>query len=180
MNLIVDIIGIVALIFASIAVLFKEKKSLLLFFMFYNVLVLVTYILLGQLSGSLLLGLFTIRSMIYYIYALKDIKPNVYLLITINILGIALYLISWDNIYSIILLVNFMMTTYSTWQNNVLVLKSVNIVSCLLIILYDFLIGAYMIIISEVVLLLTTIVGIIRTYNNSKKEGEQKNDKENI
>ena len=146
-------------------------QKILLFLIIYNVLVIISYFLLEKYLESILVGIATLRSIIYYIFSKKGLKPNIYILLFFEFLIITVSIVIWQNWFDIFMLTSVIVTTYSSWQDNVAVIKISAMVTSVLFILFDVFSMAYVYIISEVLYGLTALISLIKTNNNkSKKE----------
>ena len=169
MELASQIIGIVAIVISVMSMLFKSKTNILLFTIIYNILTLTSYLLLGKYLGSILVGILTLKSIIYYLFALKKAKPNIYVLIVLEIAILTTSIFLWQSWPDIFILISSLINTYTTWQDNVKIIKISAIISAVLLILYDAFIGAYVYIISETLYGGAAIFSIVMMFVKNKK-----------
>lgn len=162
MKLACDIIAYIALAFTVIGLFSKNKDRCMLFISIYNLLILLTYILMGLISGSVMVIIASCRSITFYIFSKKNIKPNLYVFLGFEIVSIVALALSWESALSIILLVNLVLTTFTSWQNNMTILRIGMAISGVLLIVYDICVGAYTLIISESIFLLSALLSIIK------------------
>lgn len=168
-NILVYILGIIAFCVAVFSMLFKEKSKIILCLTIYNILMLITYLLLGRYLGCVLIGIETIRSITYFIYSLKKLKPNIFVYIFFNIVGIGASVLFWASWVDIFVLINLIINTYSTWQTNVTIIKLGIIICTIFYITYDLIVGAYIYIISELAFGVSAVFSLIK---NKKIESE--------
>lgn len=161
MYLITQILGIVAFIIAVFSMLFQNKAKILFFIAIYNIIILTSYLLLGQYLGCILIGIETVRSIVYFVFTLKNIKPNLYIYILFNILIVFSSIIFWVSWVDVFMLISLLINTYTTWQTNVKIIKIGTIVSTVFYILYNIFVGAYFNIISEVAFGLTSFYSLL-------------------
>lgn len=176
MQIVVDILGIISLIITSLSMFFKKKAYIMLFAFFYNILILVSYLLLGRYLGCILVGVAILRALTFFLFALKNIKPNIYVYIVFNILAISLSIIFWNVWYDIFMLIALIISTYANWQENVKVLKIGALICMVFYILYNVFAGAYSYIASEVIYGLSALISLILTYKEEKKTKIEIND----
>lgn len=175
MLLISNILGIVAIVISGLSMVFKKKATIMLFSMIYNILTLTSYLLLGKYLGSILVGVLTLKSLVYYLFALKKLKPNTFVLILFEVSILCLSIVLWDTWVDIFMLTNSIINTYFTWQDNVIYLKISVVVCACLLILYDVLVGAYVYVLSEVIYGGTALVSLIIMIKQRKKTEEIEN-----
>lgn len=165
-KMIAQYISLLATVFIVLGILSKKKSGIMLWFSLYNVVILITYFMLGRYTGSILVFVTLFKSILFYILAKKDIEPKLWILLIFEILYIVIPIILWDNVTDIILIVNLLLVTYLCWQSNLKLLRFGYIISTFLLVTYDILVGAYIVIIAEVVFLISTIISIVRDYHS--------------
>ena len=181
MEIVAQILGIVALVIAVSSMVFKSKPVIMLCLTIYNVLTLVSYLLLGQYLGCILVGVATLRSFTYFIFALKNIKQNIFVYITFNVLAITFSILFWNAWFDVFMLINLIITTYTTWQSDVRIIKWGTLICTVFFVLYDIFAGAYVYIISELAFGVTAGYSLLFGHRNknidkieNKIEGELK------
>jgi hypothetical protein len=175
MDIIINAIGLVALVATVLGILFKGKEKVMLFFSIYFILMLSTYFLRKAYGSSLLVLVGLARSLTYYFYSKKQLKPNVYIMLLFEIIFIISVITTWSDISNLIVLLNFMVITYTAWQDNMTLFR----ISCAVIspfmIFYNYYVGAYMLIISESLYFLAVLVSIYKNdivyYKKQKATG---------
>lgn len=121
-----------------------------------------TYALLGRWLALALVVLATIRTIIYYIYARSNLKPNIYVMVAFEVLFVIVSILMWNNYLDLLMLINLCMLTYTTWQDNMKVLRIGYCVSAILLIVYNLLVHAYVGSISEIIMLIFSIIAIYK------------------
>lgn len=170
MEIVAQILGIVAIVISIMSMVFNDKKIIMLFSTIYNVLTIITYLLLGKYLGMILVGVLTLKSLTYFIYASKSKKPNIIVLFVFEILILSLSIILWQDWFDIFILLNSVINTYFTWQDNVLLLKIGIVVCSIFLILYDIFAGAYVYVISEFLYGLTSLITLLMLRGKRKNE----------
>ena len=173
MEIIVQILGIVAIGVSVLSMVFKKKATIMLFCMVYNILTLVSYLLLSKYLGCILVGVLTLKSLVYYIFALKKIKPNLFVLIAFEVSILTISIIFWNSWVDLFMIANSLINTYFSWQDNVVYLKASVVVCACLLVLYDIFVGAYTYIISEVLYGGTALISLILMLKKNKKLEEK-------
>lgn len=177
LSVIAQYISLAATVFIVLGILGKQKSTIMLWFSLYNVVILATYFMLGRYTGSILVFVTLIKSILFYILARKNIRPQIWILVLFELSYIVIPIFLWESATDIILIVNLLLVTYLCWQSNIKLLKFGYILSTILLITYDIIVGAYTAIIAEVVFLISTCISICQLYHpraNKKKEGVTK------
>ena len=175
MELISNLIGIIGIAFLVISMIFKKKTWILVFTTLYNVILAISYILLGHYIGCILLGISTIRGIVYFLYAYKNKKVPIFFLIFFEIAYIVTCIFLWEKWYDAFVLVNSIFVTYTTWQDDMIVYKISAVISMFLWIAYDICTGAYIYIISEVLFGMTALISVIVLIKKGEKNEHKNN-----
>jgi len=165
-----QILGIIAIIISVLSMLFNAKKYVILFGIIYNVLTLISYLLLGKYLGCILLVILTLKNIVYYIYSLKKLKPNLFILICFEIVILVVSIILWQSWVDIFILINSLINTYTSWQDNVKLLKIGVVICTIFLVLYDVFIGAYVYVISELLYGGTALFSLIFSKKLNKEK----------
>lgn len=167
MNIIAQVISICALIFFALSVQMKEKKKLLLFQLVANLLYGISYILLDVKIAFYMNLISCLRCIILY-FSKKD-KPSV--MFFLLILGLILYagIYNYEDLLSLIPIVITIIYTVSTWQNNMKVIRYGFISAGVVWIFYNFIVGAYASIISNLFEIISGIIALNRNKNKERK-----------
>lgn len=172
MEWIVQGLGIIALIICIISFFFKKKEHFLVCILIYNAIVAVQYILQGYHTEWIICILAIVKDIVFFIYTKRNIKPNIFILLAFEILFVVASIITWENWFSIFILLSTMLGMYGSWQNNMLFLRLSYLVgSVLLIINYAFT-GLYSTILAEVVTFVSGLVSIY-VYHIKKNKNNQ-------
>ena len=161
MENIAHVLGIIAIVVSVLSMVFKNKSTIMLYFVIYNILVLTSYLLLGKFLGCILVGVLTLKSITYYVFSIKKIKPNIFALIFFEIAIVTISIILWSFWVDVFIILNSIIATYFSWQDNVKLLKVSAIFCAVLLILYDIFVGAYAFIISEVLYGMAALFSLI-------------------
>lgn len=175
LNIIAQYISLAATVFIVLGILGKQKATIMLWFSLYNVVILATYFMLGRYTGSILVFVTLLKSILFYILARKNIRPQIWILVLFEISYIVIPIFLWESATDIILIANLLLVTYLCWQSNIKLLKFGYILSSILLITYDILVGAYTTIIAEVVFLISTCISIYQLYHPKADKNKEEN-----
>lgn len=175
LNIIAQYISLAATVFIVLGILGKQKSTIMLWFSLYNVVILATYFMLGRYTGSILIFVTLIKSILFYILARKNIRPQIWILVLFEISYIVIPIFLWESATDIILIANLLLVTYLCWQSNIKLLKFGYILSSILLITYDIIVGAYTTIIAEVVFLISTCISIYQLYHPKADKNKEEN-----
>ena len=127
-----------------------------------NAFMIAIYILSGSLLGGLLVAGALIRTIVYFIYNKSNKRPEPIVMIMFEIYYVVISIILWNNVFDLLMLINLVVVTYTSWQKDVRVLRFGYIFSSLLLIPYDILLGAYTTAVSEVIMLGSVVYSLIK------------------
>lgn len=166
MNYIAQILGFIALIFIILSYQNTKKEKFLLIQIFANVFFGLQYLTLKAFSAFCSSCISLIRTLIFFKYEKQDKKTPTFILViiltAISIFGILTY----EGIYSLIPIIIALGYSYGTWQSNLKLTYTIGIITSILWIYYNFLVGAYVSIIGSVFELLASITGLIKINKN--------------
>ncbi len=159
---IAQIVSIVTVLASVVGVLQKEKYKSMIWFTVVNLAMIATYILLGRTLGAILVVGATVRTFVYFLYA-KFNKPVPALIFAFFEVYFAIVsIIMFKDYVDLFMIANLALVTYTTWQDNMRVFRVGYILSSVFLITYDVLSGAYVSIISEVIMLVSTAISIYK------------------
>lgn len=173
MNLMVQIIGIFVIIICAISFFFKKKKDFLLCLISYNILVCVQYILQNCVTELIVTIVSIFVSALFYFYDIKDKKPNIIIIIILELLYLTIGIFTFQNWYSIFVIISSMIGLFAQWQNNMLILRLSYVICSILLIVNYVLTGLYTTIIAEGISFISALISIFKFYvfkDNNKKE----------
>lgn len=129
-----QIFGIIALILLIISFQINKKDTLLKYQIFSSLFFSVQYLCLNAISGCLMNLMSLVRNIIYKKY--KNAIPVIYLLSII--LGMMiLSIFSYNGLISLLPTIAVILYSIALWQKNLTITRLVEIVSCLLFIVYN-------------------------------------------
>ena len=157
-----QIVSIITILSTVLGLFQKEKFKTMLHFTISNISMIVTYALLERYLSIILVAIATIRTIVYYIYAYKNLKPNTLVVVSFEIVFVLVCMFLWTDYVDLLMLINLCMLAYTTWQDNMKILRIGYLISAILLIAYNLLVGAYVSSISEIILLVFSILVIIK------------------
>lgn len=165
---IVQALGIVATLCTCISFFQKEKWKMMVWLSATNVILITTYILCGSLLGGLLCAGALLRTIVFFYFNKANKKPEPIVLILFEIYYIVISVVMWKSPVDLFMLINLVIITYTSWQDNVRVLRFGYVASAFLLIPYDIMLGAYATVFSEVAMLVSVVIALIRYSNVTK------------
>ena len=169
MNNIILILGIIFSIVSLATFLFKDKFIILTWFLIANVIILIQYLLTDCIVECLIVAASIIKTVVFMIYAKLQIKPNLYVVIIFEVLMLVCGIIVWSSWFSLLFLIASMISTYASWQDDLLLMKILYAISSVFYIINYICTGLYTNIIAEVGIMLSAIIGIIIYDVNKRK-----------
>ena len=171
-----QILSFIALVINMVAVQLKTKKQILLTIVISNLLFVISYLLLGACVGALTCGIVAIEIIINTILEDKGKKTSIYLIVLYLVVSILIGVLTFSNLIDllpIIASILFLFTLVQSKEKYVRLFILGNLTSW---IIYDFFVKAYLDGISDLFIISSTIIAIIR-YDIKKevKENEKNN-----
>ncbi len=169
---IIQALGFVTIILTILSFFQKEKWKMMLFLTLTNATMIATYILADSLLGGLLVAGALVRTIVYFYFSRNNKKPDAIVMIMFEIYYIVISIVMWNNsVIDLFMIINLIIVTYTSWQNDVKTLRFGYIFSSLLLIPYDILLGAYATAVSEVIMLGSVIFSLIK-YSKATKSSK--------
>lgn len=168
-----QILAVVAFALDTIAMQFKKKSSILIMGIVSNLTYALEYAFLGAWTGAISFIIGTIRNITYYIYDKKGYEPNKIVLIIFILLIIGTGIYTWENLTSLLPMIALVLWTTVSWQNNTKWMRVAEAFICIMWIIYDLFVGAYTGIMTEFIILTSTVIGIFRHDIKKKEEVEE-------
>lgn len=178
MNIVAQVFGTLALVSLCYNYLQTDKKKFLLIHVIVNILFGLQYLTLKAMSAFFMSIVSIMVSFLFYKYEEKNKRAPVILLILFEIVIVVLERISYNTWYSLIPTIIAMLFTFGVWQKDIRITYIIAVLCSVAWIYYNFLVGAYVSVISSVIELIASIVGLtksIRFKNNIKNINENIN-----
>lgn len=138
----------------------KTKAKALIFICLSSLVAVGTYFFLDQVAGACLAVAAIIRTVVFYLYEVFKIKPNKYVFLIFEVSFIIIAGITWKSPIDSLILISIVMFTFTTWQDNMYVMRIGMVLDPIILIIYNSLIGAYVSIAGEMLCLIAAIVAI--------------------
>lgn len=168
MVILAQVLALFAILFWVISILLKNKKNILLMQVIANGIYGIEYLLLGAFSAASMNFLSFLRLLVYYFYALLNIKMPKWILFVFITLVLLFGIITYDGLISLLPIIITVLYTYAFWQNNLNVARIIYIVAAIIWIYYNYEVGAYVGIIGNALEITTGLISLIK-YRGGKK-----------
>lgn len=169
---IAQIFGFIGLILLVASYQVKIKRKLITLQICANLFYGVQYLLLGAVSGLIIMAVATLRCFIYNLYVIKDRDIPVYQLVICLALPVIVSPFIVTDLISALPVVVADIFSYALWQKNMYVTYVAAIVVCVMWSIYMFAVGAYVSIVANIIEIIGSIVGIVRRYRYTKNEAK--------
>lgn len=160
--MVVQIIGVFVIIICTISFFFKRKKDFLLCLISYNVLVCIQYLLQNCVTELIVTIISIFVSTLFYFYDIKNKKSNLIIIIILETVYLLIGILTFQNWYSIFVIISSMIGLFAQWQNNMFVLRLSYICCSVLLIINYLLTGLYTTIIAEGISLVSAVISIFK------------------
>jgi hypothetical protein len=161
-NILIQSIGFIALILFALSFQVKLKKDILYLHLLSMIFFAIHFSLLNAWTAVAMVSLNAIKS---YVFSLKNrIKQlqNNFILYLFIILFWIFGLLTWEGIHSLFVIFALNFVVLSHWSDNTKKLRLLFLFSHPLWIAYDFVVGSYIGIISEIIVLISGVTGLWR------------------
>lgn len=167
MEIIYYIVSILSIFLFIISVQFKKKKDILLTQTFASMCYFIAYWILGSYSGCTIELIEQTKDIVFYQYERKNKKiPIMALVIFVCSLFIA-SIITYDGFYSLMPLIINLLYFISSYFKNPKYMRLTMLFCGFLWIYFNFKVGAYIIIIGNVLEIVSAIISLIRYKKNN-------------
>lgn len=153
---------ILAVIVLGTTYLIKDKRIILLMSILTALLYGTQYLLLGAMSGVFMNIVSIVRNIWFYINAKNKKKNSIIVLIVLYVIAIVLGVLSFKSIFSIFPIIATTLYTYSIWQDDIKLYRWLAIPISLSWITYNIHSNTLFGIITECILLIIEIIGVIK------------------
>ena len=163
------VVGIVAVIFYLLGYLQKKRNRIILFNVTSRVLYIIQYIILGAFEGAVLDVAGTVSSVVAQKKEAPFIKKHIKLaIVVVNLFIVAMGLVTYKNLYSILPVIGVVLHTGAFWLDNEKTIRRVSFLGCPFWLLYNFISGAYGSCIGDILSMVS--IGIAMYRYDYKKE----------
>lgn len=151
------------------SVQFKEKKNILLVQTFASMSYFIVYYILGAFSGCAIELIEQTKDIVFYFFEKKKVSIPLILLVIFVTLLITASIITYDGLYSLLPLIINLSHFISSYLKNPKYIRVVMLICGFIWLIYNIIIGAYIIIIGNVLEIISATISLIR-YKEDKKE----------
>ena len=167
-----QICGFIAFILTVVSVHFKSKEKIIIASILANISVSIQFFLLGALTGGIISVINTIRGLVFYFYKKKNRKAPLSVLIVFEAVCVIAGVLTWQNTWSILPILNTCFYTYSLWQDNIKVIRIATGIVGFSWAIYDLIVKAFVGFIQESAQCVSAIMALCRY--RTKKERDKK------
>ncbi|MBR3281489.1 MAG: YgjV family protein [Clostridia bacterium] len=153
----------------------KKKLTVLLAFIFANIMYALQYVFLYAWPGMIICIIAIIRSIVYYQFEKNNKPKSLFVLILFLLIGIISGGLSYQDIFSTIPLLSTLAFTWALWQSDLRKFRVVALIEPIAFFFYDLHVGAYVGMIVTALEFVGALIAIIRL-DIIKKETSGGND----
>lgn len=161
-NIIAQVVGILAIITFALSPHQKKKKKILTVQLISSVLYALQYLLLGAFSAVATNIIGAVKNWVFYLYAKKDKEIPIAILCIYIIILLISGIFTYTNIFSIFPIILSILYAYGVWQSNLKVFRIISVFGAVCWIIYNFAVGAYVSAIGNIVQLISAIIAVVR------------------
>lgn len=162
MNIVAQVFGFVALVFYVVSLQINNKTKLLWLLIITNIFYGLQYLMLDAYSASFvsIIGIF--RSIVFLKFEREKKDIPIYVLYVIFGLTIYSGILSYNGLISLIPLTLGIIYSWSVWQKNMKKFRIVCMINAISWMFYNFIVGAYVGVVSTIIELVFAVVAFIR------------------
>lgn len=159
---IVQILGLLSIILTIISFFQTVKWKMMLYLTATNAILVATYILCNDVLGGVLVAGALVRTIVYFYYSKLNKRPEPIVMLLFEIYCVVISILMWHGPITLLMIINLIIVTYTTWQNDVRILRIGYVLSSILLFVYDILLGAYATAVSEIIMLISVIISLVK------------------
>lgn len=152
---------VIIIFLVVLATLQKKKWCMMMIFSISNLVYTAMYFSFGRTASAIICIVACVRTLTFMIFALMRLKPNVYVLLLFEIGFIVSTALTWQDPFDLLPLFALMIAGYASWQNNQFILRLGYVINPTLFFVYKTIIGAYIALIAEVFVLISSIFSFL-------------------
>jgi hypothetical protein len=162
MFLLSQIFGLLALLIAIVSVQLKKKAHLLFLQIIENLVKIIALALVGGIAGAFTETIGLIRKTWFYKNSRINKKNNLFSLLFFCALGILAGASVWHGYITLFAIAGLLLGTVGYWQDNIYILRYFTLLGSINYGLYSLFVGAYTNAISEVFVIVSIIISLVR------------------
>ena len=167
--IIVQLLGTISLGISVAMMLQRKKENLLICSCMAFVFLAIQYFLTGKTTGAIIAIIIVTRSLIYFYYKKKGLKPALFILVVFTAIQLVSGYFTWLNILSILPLFGGIITGWGLWQDNMKYTRRTLFLARISFIIYNFAAGMYTAMLASTVEMVAVAVAMWK-YDRKKKE----------
>lgn len=170
MFIVAQIFGILVIITNVLAMQMKDKKQIILLFVFANLFSAVNFLLLQSYTGTIICIFAIVQTLVNKVFENKNKNIPIGVILCYVIISIILGLLTFASFIDIIPIVCSILYTITIIQKEEKNIRRITLVNIILWIVYDIICSAYTAALSDSLTTISTIVGMYRLdYKREKK-----------
>ena len=169
MNILAQIIGVIALIATVISFQQTKRKKYLFFQVIASLSYALHYLLLNAISAVVTGLISLVKNIVFYSEDSKKKEEKLSVLIIFSLLIIISSIFTYNKPISLLPIFITLMHTYGSWQKNLKITYVIAIINSILWVIYNYSVGSYILIINSIIELIAGIRGFIKLNGKSKK-----------
>ena len=164
-----QIVGFIAFLIYVFSIQQKNKGKILFWQISSFFLYSLQYLLIKAYPGMMIFLINMLRCLVFY-FTIKDcnenVRPNKFIFIIFIFLSLLCGKLTYKNIYDILPILASLSSVIFTWQPSTKVLRYGQIATCILWIIYDTCVMAYIGILTESIVIISTIIALLNNDYN--------------
>ena len=169
MNIYAQIVGTVAVVIMFCSYLKTTKAKYLFLQILSNIFYATQFFLLGAFSATGICIITIFKSVVFYIYESKNKKIPIWSLILFELITIAFGIYIYTGFNSMLPIIIACIVTYTTWQKKLDITYFSITVTSIVWVVYNLSVGAYAVIIGNVIELIASLSGLYKLSKVRKK-----------
>lgn len=162
MFILAQVFGTLMLIVNVLAMQMKDKKNIIFMLLLANLFAVFNFIFLKGYSGAIICGFAIIQTLINNFYEKKGKKLPFPLLIIFIIISIVLGSLTFKNIIDILPIICSVLYSLIIVQSKEKIIRILSLINIILWLIYDFYFLAYVAAISDILVVVSTLIGMYR------------------
>ncbi len=162
MNLLAQILGVLAIITWVISIQQREKKNVLLCQAIANSIYGIQYFLLGAMSASFMNFISFFRSWVFYDDEKKKRNTTGSSFLFFSFIIVVFGILTYRDIFGLIPVFITLAYSYSVWQKNLTITRWIFIIAAFVWIYYNMKVGAYVTVVGNILEIISGIIALIR------------------
>jgi len=139
----------------------STKWKMMLVFTINNIMLVAMYFSFGRIASACVCIVAALRTIIYMIFALKKLKPNIFILIFFELAFVMSTVLTWQDAFDLLPMFGLLISGYASWQNNQWILRIGYVLDPLLFLAFNSIIGAWIAVVAEIIALISSTISLI-------------------